>query len=83
MIEEFDTNVTHIPNGLAVAPTLVSISSRGRIPVQVANFTNDDLYLQPRTPLAMLSGTFTQYPGKPSQGAWQEMQADAKVASQI
>ena len=45
LIEQLDVDVTHLPKGFAAAPTLVSIDSSGRIPIQVATFSNSDLYI--------------------------------------
>ena len=75
IIEQLDVDVTHIPNGLAVAPTLVSVESSGRILVQVANFTNDDLYLPPRTPVATVSSAVAEHHSRAFEATWQEMQA--------
>ncbi|PIK34812.1 Pol polyprotein [Apostichopus japonicus] len=47
---------THLPTGLQVAPTLVSIDRSGVAPLQVANFSNHDIYLQPRAPVGIAEG---------------------------
>ena len=81
IIEQLDADVTHLPKGLAVAPTLVSVNTSGRIPVQVANFNSSDLYLPPRTPLAILSSAVTENYSETSNATWQEMKADTEMAS--
>lgn len=43
-----------LPSGLLVVPTLVE-SGKSVFPVQVMNFTQEDLWLQPRTKLGLLS----------------------------
>ena len=76
IIEQLDAAATHIPNGLAVASALVSVGSSGRIPIQVANFTNDDLYLPPRTPVAKVSSVCAKRHSRDLKATWEEMQAD-------
>ena len=61
IVEELDAHTTHLPKGMMVAPTLVKVDKRGIIPVQVANFSEDDLYLRPRTPVALISRAFPDY----------------------
>ena len=48
IIEENYAHQLH--NGLMVAPAFVSVDSRGVVPFQIANLTNSDIYVQPRTP---------------------------------
>lgn len=45
---------THLPNGLQVVPTLVSVGATGIIPLQVANLNDHDLYLQPKAPIGYI-----------------------------
>jgi hypothetical protein len=44
-----DITLATLLTGLVLGPSLVSIGSKGHIPVQIANFTEHDLYLAPRT----------------------------------
>ena len=75
IIEQLDVDATHIPNGLAVTPTLVSVDSSGRIQVQVANFMNDDLHLPLRTFVATVTNAVTEHHSRAFEATWQEMQA--------
>ena len=52
IVEERD--VSTLPNGLVLLPTLVRVPSSGRVPVQMVNFSNIDVYLAPRTPIGLL-----------------------------
>ena len=61
MVEELDVYMKHLPKGLMVAPTHVSVDKTGRIPVQVAQFSDSELYLQQRTPVAVLSRAFSEH----------------------
>ncbi|CAC5418472.1 unnamed protein product [Mytilus coruscus] len=47
-IVEENTGLT-LPNGFALASTLVSVTDTGRIPVQICNYSNIDINLRPRT----------------------------------
>ncbi len=61
IVEELDIHAKHLPKGLMIAPTLVSVDKTGKVPIQVANFSDDDLYLKPRTPVAILSRASPEY----------------------
>ncbi len=53
LIEE---NITHtLQNGLAVIPTLVKLDRDGSVHFQIANESTSDVYIQPRTLVAMIS----------------------------
>jgi hypothetical protein len=54
LVEELDASVIPLQRGLALGPSLVTVTGKGSVPVQVANFTDSDIYIQPRTPIAML-----------------------------
>ena len=47
-IVEENTGLT-LPNGFALASTLVSVTDTGRIPVQICNYSNIDINFRPRT----------------------------------
>ncbi|PIK58589.1 Transposon Ty3-I Gag-Pol polyprotein [Apostichopus japonicus] len=59
---------THLPTGLQVAPTLVSIDRSGVAPLQVANFSNHDIYLQPRAPVGIAEGASLGSMVQPARG---------------
>ena len=44
-----------MPNGLTVGASLVTVGRSGLIPIQIANFSDKDAYLYPRTPVAVVS----------------------------
>ena len=46
--------LTPLNNGLVVGSTFVSLDRSGKVPVQVANFSEEDIYLQPRTPIGIM-----------------------------
>jgi hypothetical protein len=49
LVQEHDATLAPLPTGLVLGPSLVTIDCQGHIPVQIANFTEHDLYLAPRT----------------------------------
>ena len=53
MLECHGATALSLPVGIVVARCLVS-SEKGHFPVQVANFADHDVYLQPRTPIGSL-----------------------------
>ena len=54
LIEELDEGPSHLSRGIRVVPSVVR-SSHGQIPVIVNNFSREDQYLHPRTPIARVS----------------------------
>ena len=40
---------------MTVGAAVITVGSKGRIPIQVANFSSKDVYLNPRTPVAPVS----------------------------
>ena len=42
------------PKGFALAPAVVKVTNTGRIPVQVANFSQDDFYISPRATIGTI-----------------------------
>lgn len=55
LIEEMYGDVSHLPNGIAIAPGLVAQTETGKMPVQIINMSENDTFLQPKTPIAILS----------------------------
>ena len=68
-------DVSTLPNGLVLLPTLVRVPSSGRVPVQMVNFGNSDVYLAPRTPVGVLemSPTGSPYSSGECSAACEEM----------
>lgn len=54
VVEELCVTPPTLKNGLKLGPSLVTVDNSGYIPLQVANFTDQDLYIQPRTPVGLL-----------------------------
>lgn len=54
LIEQQENLSAHLQNGVFVCPTMVKVSENGRILSQVLNLAPRDVYLQPRTPVAIL-----------------------------
>ena len=50
-----EASLAELPSGVTVGAVVVTVGSKGRIPVQVANFSSKDVYLNPRTPVAAVS----------------------------
>ena len=50
-----------LPYGGNVGAVVVTVDSKGRVPIQLANFSSRDVYLHPRNPAASLS-TFHMEP---------------------
>lgn len=44
-----------LPRGLKLGPTCVTVNKSGRIPVQVGNFSDTDIYVQPRVPIGVVN----------------------------
>ena len=55
LIERIEASLAELPSGVTVGPAVVTVSSKGRIPIQVANFSTTDVYLNPRTLVAVVS----------------------------
>lgn len=55
LVERIETDVAELPRGLAVGASFVTVDHTGLVPIQVANFSDQDAYLQPRTPVAVIS----------------------------
>ena len=55
IIEEVDVSMVPFQTGIRLGPSLVKVDVHGRVPMQVANFSNEDVYLHPRTPVGILS----------------------------
>ncbi|KXJ15652.1 Retrovirus-related Pol polyprotein from transposon 297 [Exaiptasia diaphana] len=60
LVEHTEANVADLPRGVAVGASLVTVDRKGRVPLQVANFSNEDVYVQPRTPIARMSSYATE-----------------------
>ena len=54
LIERHEVHARSFPRGLGVGRSLVKVDKTGRVPVQVANFSNRNVYLRPRTPVGRL-----------------------------
>lgn len=60
LVERMEANVADLPRGVAVGASLVTVDYTGRVPIQIANFSNEDVYIQPRTPIARMSAYATE-----------------------
>ena len=54
IIEEHAVGLFPLPNGLMVGAACVTVDEAGTVPIQLANFGNQDVYIKPRTPLGIL-----------------------------
>ena len=54
LLERHISHVAELPKGVTVGAALVTVTKKGRVPMQVANFSDKDVFLQPRTPIAVL-----------------------------
>ena len=54
LIERHDVHIRSLPQGIELGRAFVSVDHTGTIPVQIANFSDHDIYLQPRTPVGIL-----------------------------
>ena len=54
-------NLAELPHGVTVGAAVVTVDNKGRVPIQLANFSSRDVYLHPRTPAAVIS-TFHMEP---------------------
>ena len=55
LVERVEANLAELPSGVTVRAAVVTVDGEGRVPIQVANFSMNDVYLNPRTPVAALS----------------------------
>jgi len=74
LVEELDVETLPLPRGLALGPAYVQLGKTGSVPVQVANFGDSDIYLKPRTPIAMLKHASMEPKFQLVQVSAQEMQ---------
>ena len=58
---EATCNLAELAYGVTVGAAVVTVDSKGRVPIQLANFSCRDVYLHPRTPAAAIS-TFHMEP---------------------
>ena len=54
MIEEVNVSIQPLQNGLALGRSDVKITTSGRVPVQVANFSDSDIYINPQVPVGTI-----------------------------
>ena len=64
-------NLAELPYGVTVGAAVVTVDSKGRVPIQLANFSCRDVYLHPRTPAAAIS-TFHMEPAL-EYGVWMKV----------
>lgn len=57
IVEEQDACI--LPHGLVLVPALKEVPTSGWVPVQLAIYSNSDLYLAPRTPICLLEPSST------------------------
>lgn len=55
LVERVEANLAELPSGVTVGAAVVTVDGKGRIPIQVANFSTKDIYRNPRTPVAAVS----------------------------
>ena len=55
LVERVEASLAELPSGVTVGTAVVTGRSKGRIPIQVTNFSSKDVYLTPRTPVATVS----------------------------
>lgn len=55
LVERIEANLAKLPSGVTVGASVVTVGGSRRIPIQVANFSTKDIYLNPRTPVAAVS----------------------------
>ena len=54
LLERHVSHVAELPTGVTLGAALVTVGEEGRVPVQMANFSDQDVYIQPRTPIGVL-----------------------------
>ena len=55
LVERVEVEVAELPKGLTLGVSLVTVDQSGVIPIQVANFSDEDVYSHLRTPVAVIS----------------------------
>ena len=55
LVERVEASLAELPSGVTVGAAVVTVGGKGRMPIQVANFSTKDVYLNPRTPVAAVS----------------------------
>ena len=61
LIERVEANLAELPYGVTVGAAVVTFDEKGRVPIQLANVSGNDVYLHPTTPVAAIS-TFHMEP---------------------
>lgn len=51
LVERMEANVADLPRGVTLGASLVTVGQSGRVPLQIANFSDEDIVIQPRTPV--------------------------------
>ena len=54
-------NLAELPHRVTVGAAVVTVDNKGRVPIELANFSSRDVYLHPKTPAAVIS-TFHMEP---------------------
>lgn len=60
VVDRSEYLASHLPNGLAIGRSLVTVDQSGSVPVQVCNFGDQDLILAPKTRLASITAAFVE-----------------------
>ena len=55
LVERVEASLAELPSGVTLCAAVVTVGRKGRIPIQVANFSTKNVYLNPRTPVAAVS----------------------------
>ena len=55
LVERVEASSVELPSRVTIGAAVVTVGSKGRIPIQVAYFSSKDVYLKPRTPVAAVS----------------------------
>lgn len=62
MVEEINTQRNPLPTGISVAPVMVQVSEMGRVPLQIANFSDKDVLLKPKTIIGSITSATVKQP---------------------
>lgn len=81
MVEPYEDSGTHLQNGLLLCPTLVTVKDCGKVSTQIINFAAHDIYMQPRTPVAVLRHVDTDMDSANAMTVSQEQQFVTNVDS--
>ena len=54
LLERHVSHVAELPQGVTLGAALVTVDDKGKVPMQIANFGDKDVYLQPKTPVGVL-----------------------------